>query len=203
MLNIFRRKPKTDAEVVRMAGHTFRVLNPVQMSNVRKVRLFYEDYAREWGMTKGDILEFDKQLLKETEFPEASTVDALNAKLMDKLKRIYTLVSLRSAMITEDYQYKPLLKAAATIILIDDEDENKPEDKWMTLKMKLCRDNSEVEGFFLHVGMTFQLSMRSSANTSEAWDWLDNQSAKNMEKNLLKTIGTSIYSIGDSENTET
>lgn len=203
MLNIFKRKAKSDTEVVRMAGHAFRVLNPVQMSNVRKVRLFYEDYAREWGMTKADILEFDKQVLKETEFPEAGTVDSLNAKLTDKLKRIYTLVSLRSAMISEDYQYKPMLKAAATIILIDDEDENKPEDKWLTLKMQLCRDNSEVEGFFLQVGMTFQLSMRNSANTSEAWEWLDNPQKKNMEKNLLGQLKTSIYSIGDSESTET
>lgn len=195
---IFRKnKPVTFIEKIRISDHLFQVLDPVKMSNIRKTKFMLDSYTRDWGMTKEDIFDFDSLILRESSFPtEANSISELNSQLSEKLKRIYTLVATRQAVIKEDYQYKPFIKAACTIILIDDEKENKIEKKYIDLKLQLCKENPEIEAFFLRAIMTFQLSIINSPDISKVSDWLPSAQLKVMESSLYKEINTTIYQIG-------
>ena len=195
--NLFTQKPKpTTTELFQCAGHTFKVLQPTTMSNVRKVKFFYEEYAREWGMTKQDLLDFAGVILKETEAPASRSIHDLNADLTNKLARIKTLVSIQSAMISEDFQYKPFLNAACVIVLIDDEDENVLSQEYQTQKLKLCREYPEIEAFFLRTIRTFQLSITDSQDMSKIWEWLPSKEIRNMENMVLKEIHSTVYETG-------
>ncbi len=197
--NLFSRIEKskpTTTELFKCAGHTFKVLQPTTMSNVRQVKFFYEEYVREWGMTKQDLLDFAGVILKETEAPASRSIHDLNADLTNKLARIKTLVSIQSAMIKEDYQYKPFLSAACVIILLDDEDENVLDQEYQTKKLKLCQDYPEIECFFLRIIRAFQLSTVGSSDMSKIWEWCPSKEQKVMENTILKEIHTTIYEIG-------
>ena len=194
--NLFAKPNPQTTELFKCAGHTFRVLKPTTMSNVRKVKFFYEEYSREWGMTKTDLLDFAGVILKETEAPASRSIHDLNADLTNKLARIKTLVSIQSAMIKEDFQYKPFLNAACVIILIDDEDEHVLSQDYQVQKLKLCRDYPEVEAFFLRTIRVFQLNITDSQATSKIWEWLPSEQIKVMENMVLKEINSTIYENG-------
>jgi hypothetical protein len=194
---IFRKKSEPEIiEIFRAGGHTFKVLSPAKMSKVRQTRFFFEEYSREWGMTKEDILDFDGVILAETEAPVSRSLHDLNADLLNKLARIKTMVSLRSAMIKEDHQYKPFLKSAAVIILMDDEDEFVLSPEIEIQKMKLCRDYPEIEAFFLRVIRIFQLGTKDSQDILKIWEWLPSTEIKVMENIVLKEINSTIYGNG-------
>jgi hypothetical protein len=196
LLSKFRKPKPQTTELFKAAGHTFRILNPTTMSNVRKTRFFFEEYAREWGMTKQDILDFDGIILKECEAPASRSIHDLNSDLTNKLARIKTLVSIRSAMIIEDYQYKPFLRSACSIILMDDEDENKIDNQIVMEKLRLCSQYPEIEAFFLRACRTFQLSTKDSQDISKIWEWLPSTEHRIMENIVLKEIGQTVYSSG-------
>lgn len=195
LLSKFRKQTPT-IELFKCGCHTFRVLDPKTMSNVRKTRFFFEEYAREWGMTKEDILDFDGVILKECEAPASRSIHDLNADLTNKLARIKTLVSIRSAMIKEDYQYKPFLRSACSIILMDDEPENYISNEIVSEKLRLCSQYPEIEAFFLRVCRTFQLSTKDSPDISKIWEWLPSTELLTMENIVLKEIQQTVYSNG-------
>jgi hypothetical protein len=120
----------------------------------------------------------------------------MNADLLNKLARVKTLVTLRSAMISEDFQYKPFLKAACIIILVEDENEHVLHEQTQNFKLKLCRDNPEIEAFFLRTIRTFQLSITGSSDMHKIWDWLPSKEQAATENLILKEIGTTIYETG-------
>lgn len=195
--SLFKTKAKQQTiELFKIAGHEFRVLDPKTMSNVRKTRFFFEEYSREWGMTKQDILDFDGIILKETQAPASKTIHDQNAELLNKLARINTLISIRSAMIQEDYQYKPFLRSACAIVLMDDESENDISNEVEAEKLKLCSQYPELEAFFLRVCRTFQLSTTDSQDISKIWEWYPSTQQKVMENKVLKEINTTIYQSG-------
>ncbi len=202
ILNIIKRKKKNPQikinEKVRIAGHLFSVLDPMQMNNIRATRFMLEEYEREWGMTKNDLLAIDDFLLSETKFPEkAANLGELNAALADKLKRIYAIVAQRQAVLKEDYQYKPFLQAASIIILLDDEPEDSIIQKYQAKKMELCQMHPEIEAFFLRVIRVFQLNITNSSDMSKISTWYPSIKLKHTENNLLKKINTNIYEIGE------
>lgn len=192
---IFKRKKV--AEIVEqniIAGHKFTVLDPVKMTNVRKAKFFLESYERDLGMTKDDLLKFDDFILSQTKFPtDIGSLNELNADLVERMKKIYAVIQQRQAVIAQDYQYKPFLKAASIIILIDDEDENEISNKYQGQKMQLCKENDDVEAFFLRVIMTFQLNIVSSSTTSKTSSLLSLKDQKTTETSLYNTINTTIY----------
>jgi hypothetical protein len=147
-------------------------------------------------MTKKDLLDFMGVVLKETEAPASKSIPELNSDLTNKLARIKTLVSLQTSMINEDFQYKPFLKAACVIILMDDENENELDQSIFAEKLKLCRDYPEIEAFFLRTIRTFQLSITGSQDMSKIWEWLPSDKLKAIENTVLKEINTTIYEIG-------
>lgn len=177
-----------------IAGHTFMVLDPVKMSNVRKAKFFLESYERDLGMTKDDLLKFDDFIISQTKFPtDIGSLNELNADLVERMKKIYAVIQQRQAVISQDYQYKPFLKAASIIILIDDEQENKIEKKYIDLKLQLCKENDEVEAFFLSTIMTFQLNIINSSITSKTSNLLSLKDQKNLEVQLYSTINGTLY----------
>lgn len=199
MFKLFKKKQAPNTiEVVKINGYTFRVLDPVKMSNSRRVRFFWEDYAREWGMTKEDILSYIQFIMKETSFPNhAGNLSELNAELADKLKHCYALLSTLDSVIREDFQYKPFLKAACLIILVDDEDEKTIDPNYQKLKLQLCKNDQEIEGFFLTTIRTFQTNIENSQDMSKVSDWYPSENLKVMENSIYKRINTTIYKIGE------
>jgi len=193
--NIFKKKPiSAPVEETTLAGHLFTVLDPVKMSNVRKAKFFLESYERDLGMTKDDLMKFDDFILSQTKFPtDIGSLNELNADLVERMKKIYAVIQQRQAVIAQDYQYKPFLKAATIIILIDDEKENEITSKYQSLKMQLCKEHDEVEAFFLRVIMTFQLSIINSSTTSKTSNLLSLKEQKTIETSLFNTINTTIY----------
>lgn len=193
--NIFKKKLiSAPVDKTTIAGHTFMVLDPVKMSNVRKAKFFLESYERDLGMTKDDLMKFDDFILSQTKFPtDIGSLNELNADLVERMKKIYAVIQQRQAVIAQDYQYKPFLKAASIIILIDDEKENEITSKYQSLKMQLCKEHDEVEAFFLRVIMTFQLSIINSSTTSKTSNLLSLKEQKTIETSLFNTINTTIY----------
>lgn len=198
MLNIFKRKNPTEIiEAVKIDGHTFRVLDPIKMSNERRVRFFWEDYVREWGMTKEDILSYLQFMMKETAFPKAGNLSELNAELSDKLRNVYALLATMEAVLKEDYQYKPFIKSACIIIVMDDEDPNKIDPVYHKKKLDLCQSNHKIEAFFLRTIRTLQLSSEERADMSKISEWYPSEKLKIMESSIYKKINSTIYEIGE------
>ena len=197
--SMFNRKNKEiTKEVIRMAGHTWTVIDPVKMSNTRKVKLFWEDYDRDWGFTKNDHLTYDEMVIDLCKSPKvAANLSEFNAELIDKLANIKTVMEQKVAVVKQDYQYKPMLKAACVIVLMDDEDETKIDADIFNQKLKLCQDNPELEAFFLRSMRALKDSMQGSFDISKVSTWLPSEQLKVMEKNCLKRINTTIYEIGD------
>jgi hypothetical protein len=194
------KKPK--AEVVEMAviaGHTFQVLDPIKMPKIRQASIFLAEYERDWGMTKEDLLNYDDLLCKITEFPKgwASEQD-LVSQITEKLKKLYNLIDTRRLLIQEDFQYKPFLKAACNMIIIDDEDVNKIDPVYIQKKLSLCESNEEVMLFFLRIIRAFQQSTVTIFDISKMWEFYPEKHLILTEKKVLKVIHTNIFSHGHS-----
>jgi hypothetical protein len=186
-----------------IAGHTFRVLDPVKMPNIRRINLFSEEYARDWGINKNDLLVFLGSILRETEFPKEATVQELNAELADKLKKVYSIASLLHGVVKNDVQIKPFIRSACFVILVDDELVDKIEAKYTDLKLQLCERNPEIEAFFLQVICDILRLIKNSSDTSMQLDWYNLANLKRMESSLYNGIGSTIYSDSDSSETKT
>lgn len=186
----FNRTPKpVTTESVNIAGHKFRVLDPLKMPKIRQAALYLGEYERDWGMTKSDLLAYDDVIARETTYPKDwVNKDTLIYELTEKLKRIYNLVDARRLLIQEDFQYKPFLKAACHIVLIDDENPEKIDGELYSKKMALCEAHEEIEVFFLRVIRTFQSSTMGSSDISETLTFLPAKHLKPTERNVLKKI---------------
>jgi hypothetical protein len=201
----FKTKP-TDVPVIlqhEYAGHKFYVLDPVKMPNIRRMNLFNEEYARDWGITKKDLQIFLGSILRETEFPKEATIQDLNAELSDKLKKVYSLTSLLHGIISQDVQIKPFVRSACMVIVVDDEPIDKIDPKYTDLKLQLCERYTELEAFFLQVICDILNLIKNSSNTSTQLDWYNLANQKRMEKRLYNGIGSTIYSDMVSSETKT
>jgi hypothetical protein len=177
-----------------VAGHTFRVLDPMTMPKVRQAALFVGEYEREWGMSKTDLLAYDDILIKETAFPTVwANKDELIAELTDKVKRLYNLIDTRRVLIQEDFQYKPFLKAACHIILCEGEDAAKVEREFYDRKLELCEHSEDIMLFFLNVIMLFQKNIVISLDTLATSKFLPPMHILPTEKRVLREINTTPY----------
>jgi len=198
MKELFRRilgtKPKAPVtEYTTIAGHKFRVLDPLKMPKIRQAALYIGEYERDWGMTKADLLAYDDVIARETEFPnDWVNKDSLIHDLTEKLKIIYNLVDARRLLIQEDFQYKPFLKAACHIILLDDEKPEKIDGEIYSKKLALCEAHEEIEVFFLRVIRTFQNATTGLSDTSETLTFLPAKHLKPTERTVLGKINQTI-----------
>ena len=189
MFNFFKKKPKV-TEYTTIAGHNFRVLDATRLPTLRRVRFFLDEYSRDWGLNKDDLLSYLKFVINQT---DVNTNDPLN-----KLKDIFALLTTLESVVKSDYQYKPYLKAASIIILIEGEDENKLDGKIIKQKLELCRDNSEIEAFFLRVIKDSFSNIQKQSDTSKVLDWQPSKLQKLMENSFYSKINSTIYDDGSS-----
>lgn len=188
----------TTKEYALIGGHRFVVLDPITMPKIRQAAIFIGEYERDWGMTKNDLLAYDDVMVKETEFPtDWAGKDDLIAQLTDKLKRLYQLADTRRLLIQEDFQYKPFLKAACHMILMDDEPADKIDNTYMQQKLALCQSNEDVQLFFLRVIRAFVQNTLPSFDITKMWEYYPPQHLLPTEKRVLKEIQQTIYSDGD------
>lgn len=194
--NLFKRKVQRK-QIYSFQGHTFEVLNPATMPKVRQSSFFMGEYERDWGMTKSDLLAYDDIIVREAGFPKSwGTKDDLIADLTDKLAKISSLADTRRLLIQEDFQYKPFLKAACHIILMDDEPVDRIDWDIYREKLRLCMQHQELEGFFLSVIRAFQTSTEHSFDISKMWAYYPAKHVQHTEKRVLKEIGSTIWSDG-------
>lgn len=176
------------------AGHKFRIMDPTKMTKARQSAIFLTDYEREWGMTKKDLLAYDEMLMKQCEFPTDWTgKDDLVAQLSDKLRDMYNLIETKYYLIKEDFQFKPLLKVACHMILVDEENEKEIDGKYYNLKMQLCQTHKEIEVFFLNHASNFVASMTGLASTLRKWEQSQGVEIKPIESKVLTKIDSTIY----------
>ena len=180
-----------------ICGVKFRVLDPVSMPMVRRVELFGQTYEREWGITKRDLLLFTNTMEKMATFNAVPTIDGLNSDMANKMANQRALLQSFQATINGDFQFKPYLKTACAVILIEGEDENKIDGEFMTKKLNLCRQYPEIEAFFLDFTFSFLAIMNGTISSSKPLDWYNLAARKRTESNFLSMIGSSLYEIGD------
>ena len=195
------KKKKKEAykveDVFTFAGHEFRVLDPVTMPKLRQHAISMSDYEREWGIVKEDIIAYQQVISKESMFPDKwNGKDELISKLEDKLRIVGDLAETLVFSLTQDYQYRPYVKAACHMILIDDEVADKLEGKYYDKKLELCQRHTEVEAFFLKIMKTFTISMATTIDISAMWESYPGEKVRLMESKLLSKIGKTIYSPG-------
>lgn len=185
-------------DVFTFAGHEFRVLDPVTMPKLRQHAVSMSDYEREWGIYKEDILAYQNVIIKETTFPDKwMGKDDLIKQLEEKLRSVNDLAETLVFSITQDYQYRPYVKTACHMILIDDEVAETMEGKYYDKKLELCQRHSEVEAFFLKIMKTFTINMATTTDISKMWESYPAKEVRIMESKLLSKIGKTIYSPGD------
>lgn len=179
------------------AGHKFTFIDPNDSSYLMLKRndFFLMEYEREWGLIKEDLIKLLTRSVNECEFSE--DIDVNLAKALNKLQDVKTILTMMVFLIQQDYQYKPFLKSAAIVILIDDE---KPEDDYMdtlNLKLELCEKHSEIEGFFLGtIKILHDKLMRRTDTTKTSESSIQNPQVKHTEKALLSMIRSSPYQNG-------
>ena len=140
-------------------------------------------------MEKDDIIKFDNVMIEQTSFPEEwKNKDALIALLTEKLNAVNKLAEVRKALIEEDFQYKPFLKAACIMILINDEDPERINMEMNQEKLAMCEKHEDVELFFLRVIRASHLNMQGLSDTSETWDWYPKDHLKSMESLVYQKI---------------
>ncbi len=189
ILSLFKKKPLvTDLKTV--AGYNFRVLDPGKMPNVRRIRFFMEEYARDWGLTKEDLLAYIQYCIKNTDL---NRVDHSNM-----VKENYALLTTLESIIKSDYQYKPFLKAACLIILLPNEDLNKVENSFIQEKLRLCQQHPEIEAFFLSTIRLLQLNIQKQSDLLKESDWQPSMNQKRMESSFYQKINSTIYETGNS-----
>jgi hypothetical protein len=194
ILQYFAKKKEKVNEYFTFAGHSFKVLDPVSMPNIRQTAIFVSDYEREWGMNKADFLTYDKIMLSRSEFPSNWIDDQdLVYQLETKLREVTNLIETRMFLIQEDFQYKPMLKNACHIILIDDEKADVIDNATYSKKLELCQKHPEIELFFLRISMNFMLTLNGTANTSEMWEFYPSKAVKLTESKVYKEINLTIY----------
>lgn len=194
--NIFKpQSPIIGTEII--AGHTFKVLDPFTMPVIRQAAYQLTEYERGWGMEKQDLLAYIDILIKETDAPTSFMSDGdLSAQLTNKMKRIYNLLDAQRLLIQEDYQYKPFLKAACHLILLDDENPEKIDQNIYQKKLLLCSQSEDIEGFFLRIIRTFQQGTVMLSDTLEKSEFLPKDHMKLTEKRVLQKIASTIYKSG-------
>lgn len=189
---LFKKEKAPITESIEINGYRFKVLEPTKMPNIRRVRLFLEEYQRDWGISKDDLLSFLKFAIIESKINDTSP-NALAAKIQN----IYSVLTTLEAVIKEDYQYKPYLKAASIMILLENEDPNKLDAKIIKQKLQLCESDPEIEAFFLTTIRAFQLSIQKQLDMSVLTSWLPSKNLKHMESHLYKWINSTIYETGN------
>ena len=102
------------------------------------------------------------------------------------------MVDARRLLIQEDFQYKPFLKAACHIILLDDEKPEKIDGEIYSKKLALCEAHEEIEVFFLRVIRTFQNATTGLSDTSETLTFLPAKHLKPTERTVLGKINQTI-----------
>lgn len=199
MFDIFKKKNKAAEviEIVNIDGHNFKVLDPVKMPTLRRTRFFTQEYKNDWGLSKEELKAFLQFVINDSKIPTAATIGELNAELLEQNKRLFTIISTLESILNEDYQFKPLLRSASIIILLEDEDPNIVDQKIINEKLRLCQQSSKIEAFFLTTIMTFITSLQSTQDMSKPSDWLKGAKAqKNMESSLYSMINSTIYETG-------
>lgn len=180
------------------AGHTFKVINPFSNKFLltTRNRYFTDMYEIEMGFLKEDLLAFMKAGIGVSEYPtEYSNDKELIKILSDKLADVKTLMTQVYLVGKEQYQYKPFLKSAAILIMMDEE---KPSDDYMmTLdkKMELCERYPEIEGFFLTVSNILIYRLRNKDDIIKHLEYLEatKRGQKIAEKTLYSIAGQSMY----------
>lgn len=192
--SFFRKKDELRQGSIEIAGHKFTVLNPLKMPKTRQAAIYLGEYEREWGMTKKDLLAYDDLLAEKASFPENWKDDKdLVHQLSEKIKLLYNLIDTRRLLVQEDFQYKPFLKAAGHMILLDDENPDKIDNAYYSKKMKLCQESDEVLIFFLTTIRTFQQSMLSSFDISKLSAFYPPDHLSITEKKVLGAIQSTIF----------
>ena len=177
-LKWFQRKSKTKKLFNwSFAGHNFIVLDPGEMPIVRRNLLYKMEYALRWGLEKDDFIQFARYLKDQCE----------NAK------EIYHVASLFESLVEEDLQYRPLVKAATTFVLLEGEPADEVNTEWYNKKIELCKAHEEIESFFLSSILSLGQNLLNTSDTSKQQEWLSQERLRNMEKIFLEKVGKTLY----------
>ena len=194
------------------AGHKFRLINPFSNDFVlsKRNQYFTVQHELEWGIMKEDIQKFLATSVNICERKDAfDDLSEQIAVLENKLADVKTMMTQLFLIIKEDYQFKPFLRSAAVIVLMDDE---KPEDDYMlTLdkKMDLCAKHPEIESFFLSAIVILHYRLRNREEISKRLEYLKEtmRGQKKQERTLYSLIRSKLYpdttSIKKSQSTST
>jgi hypothetical protein len=192
----FKKQPPIQ-EYFSVLGYHFKVLDPVSMPFIRQSAIISADYAREWGIDKSDLIAYDNMILKQCEFPAQWDDDQHLVSIMDeKMRNIANLLETKLMLIQEDFQYKPFLRTASHMIIIEGEKPEEIDHKFYSKKMELCQAHPEIELFFCRIAWSFHNRLSDSNDTSKMWEYYPAKAIKVMENKMYKEINSTIYSTG-------
>lgn len=161
------------------AGHNFIVLDPGAMPVIRRNLLYKTEYAMRWGLEKEDFILFANYLKQHAENP----------------KEVYHVSSLFEALVEEDLQYRPLVKAATTFVLLEGEPVDEVNTEWYEKKLALCSAHEEIESFFLSNILSLGENLLNTSDTFKQQEWLNQERLRNMEKIFYEKIGKTLYEV--------
>lgn len=177
-------------KVFSFAGHTFRILQPGQLSTKRQLAIHSSSHERDLGISVENYSGAMKAACGTLQMPaEWTTVKDLVSKLQKNAEDVRMLLEDVRVLLEEDYAYKPFIKSACAFILVDDESViDDPHGKYYDLKIELCNRHSEIECFFLQVSVDRQRSILSTYDASKCWEFYPDTSLKAVENKIIKVI---------------
>lgn len=194
---LFKKENKLEKDFI-FAGHVFRVLDPKHMTVSRQRALYNSSHERDLGIMPDKYKEALKTVSESLKAPKQfTTIQDLNGKQADIMANARAVLEDLVFLHEQDHQYEPFVKAACVFILIDDEQQSDdPFGKYFDKKIELLKKHSEIEDFFLTIGVGYHRSTISSWDTSQLWEFYPTKAIKRIESRISKVIQSEIYSYG-------
>lgn len=187
------------------AGHTFKYVNPYSQDFImsRRNEFFLMEFERSRGITDQDLIKFITATVNKIEEPTGhKTLGELYESNKQKLQDIKIMMTQLYFLMENEIRYKPLLKSACIVILIDDE---KPDDdftRYMNKKLELCEKHPEIRSFFLAVFIALTKRFKNNQDIIKRLESLEEVNRLKTEEVLLKMINSTLYEMYHIEETE-
>jgi hypothetical protein len=136
-------------------SHTYTVLEPSELSTLRKLNLQTDIETMEWRMPTETFDRYTEYILK--------------CKSIEDIHRLTIQIQELRRL---DISYSPVVNCTCNFILIDDEKNDKIDSKYLSLKKEFCRNDPQVHDFFLSNGLVLLTSLGVLSNISRASELL-------------------------------
>ena len=182
MINLFKKQHREKLERHDISGNTFWTWkNSAELPYRRQLKLMSALKSGELGLTKPDLM---------------ATIDILRESINkgDLVKAGGCVVILES-FIQRYSNYEVNFQIADVVILLENEDDKKPDELSSEKKRKLYESNEEIQAFFLSRSLSIFKEYAMLPNTLEIGAFSDylkeGKMTEQIYRNLIQTITSS------------